>query len=90
MAASFSTELQDQFNPLAAVISTNIAFIADVRGFYNERVSLEREYATKLQALVSKTQAKANGITEALVAGDAPSKMFREGAGRNQCVEVVF
>lgn len=84
VGVSFSEELQDQFNPLASIISTNLGFISDVRSFYAERVNLEREYATKLQALVAKSQARANAVSESLVAGEAPSKVVREGAGRNQ------
>lgn len=87
MAVSFSTELQDQLLPLSGTINTNLSFIGDIRSFYQARVELEREYAKGLTALVGKAQSKHVQITDMLVAGEAPSKQVREGAGRNQYVQ---
>jgi len=84
MTVSFGETLQDQATTLSNVIGTNLAFIADVRTFYAERVALEREYAKGLQALALKAQNKAFNMTPQLVAGDAPSKQVSEGAGRDQ------
>ena len=81
---AFSQELQDAFNPLASVVASHLSFIGDVRSFYAERVNLEREYAKGLAALVAKSGQKTNAMAEQLVAGDAPSKMVGEGAGRDQ------
>lgn len=77
-------ELQDQLNPLAGVVQTNLNFVKEVTTLMDERAKLEREYAKGLQALVIKTQSKAQQMSEFLVAGEAPSKHVREGAGREQ------
>ena len=81
---AFSQELQDAFNSLAGIVGTNLSFIGEVRSFYAERVGLEREYAKGLAALASKAKQRSSGMSELLVAGEAPSKAVLEGAGRDQ------
>lgn len=80
----FSQELQDAFLPLASVVGTHLNFIGEVRSFYAERVTLEREYAKGLASLVAKSQQKVSGMAEQLIAGEAPSKIVKEGASRDQ------
>jgi hypothetical protein len=77
-------ELQDQFSPLANLVATNLGFVREVQALMEARAALEREYAQKLQGLVIKAQQKALQTSELLVAGEAPSKHVREGAGREQ------
>lgn len=79
-------ELQDQFTPLAGIVGTNLSFVREVTALMDERAKLEREYAKNLQAIVVKAQSKAQQMSEFLVAGEAPSKHVREGAGRESCV----
>ena len=77
-------DIQDQFNPLSALVQTNLTFVKEVMALMDERAKLEASYAKSLHALVLKAQGKAQQMSELLVAGEAPSKHVREGASREQ------
>jgi hypothetical protein len=84
MVLKFSEEIQDQASTVSKVIGTQLDYLSDVQSFYAARVQLEREYAKGLVNLAQKAQVKAAQVSELLVAGEAPSKVVREGAGRQQ------
>lgn len=84
MAIKLSDEIQDQALTVSKLIGTQLDYLSDVQSFYAHRVSLEREYAKGLSNLAQKAQQKAAQVSELLVAGEAPSKTVREGAGRQQ------
>lgn len=89
MVLQFSAELDDQATTISKLIGTQLDYLGDVQSFYAQRVSLEREYAKGLSNLAQKAQQKAAQVEEALVAGEAPSKIVREGAGRQQWDETL-
>lgn len=84
MAIKFSDEIQDQASTVSKLIGTQLDYLSDVQSFYAHRVNLEREYAKGLANLSQKAQQKAAQVAELLVAGEAPSKVVREGADRQQ------
>ena len=86
MAASvvFSKEIQDQVQPLSNVLSATLQLVGEARSFYAARVELERDYAKGLQKLVATAKSKHQNMEMALVAGEAPSKPFHPGGGREQ------
>ena len=84
MVLKLSEEIQDQASTGSKLIGTQLDYLGDVQSFYAHRVNLEREYAKGLANLAQKAQQKAAQVSELLVAGEAPSKTVREGAGRQQ------
>ncbi|KAJ3715511.1 hypothetical protein C8R42DRAFT_681074 [Lentinula raphanica] len=58
--------LPDQVDRISATIDAHIQLVADVREMYKERVALEREFATKLQALAKRSAEKKSKMESVL------------------------
>lgn len=79
-APSFGQELPDQLPRVQSLVSEHIAFLLDIREYFKERVALERQYGTGLQAIVRKAAEKRCRKEQALSVGLEPSKAWG-GAG---------
>ncbi|KAI0726436.1 hypothetical protein C8Q72DRAFT_846029 [Fomitopsis betulina] len=75
---TYGKELPDQVDRLVALSDVQLELLADVREMHKERVALEREYATKLQALARKAAEKKSKKDAALVVGPEPTKAWGE------------
>ncbi|KAH9936652.1 uncharacterized protein B0H18DRAFT_974885 [Fomitopsis serialis] len=75
---TYGKELPDQVDRLVALTDVQLELLADVREMHKERVALEREYATKLQALARKAAEKKSKKDAALVVGTEPTKTWGE------------
>ncbi|KZT64927.1 hypothetical protein DAEQUDRAFT_732022 [Daedalea quercina L-15889] len=75
---TYGKELPDQVDRLVALSDVQLELLADVREMHKERVALEREYATKLQALARKAADKKSKKDAALVVGPEPTKAWGE------------
>ncbi|KIJ42344.1 hypothetical protein M422DRAFT_254414, partial [Sphaerobolus stellatus SS14] len=54
----YGSELPDNVDKISGLSETQLGLLSDVREVFRERVALERDYATKLQALAKKAQDK--------------------------------
>ncbi|KAF2397740.1 actin polymerization protein Bzz1 [Trichodelitschia bisporula] len=68
MSVSFGAELKDGFKP----VSGGIAWLDDIQQFYRERSTIEKEYATKLNALAKRYFEKKAKKASALSVGENP------------------
>ncbi|EPS98414.1 hypothetical protein FOMPIDRAFT_1037483 [Fomitopsis schrenkii] len=75
---TYGKELPDQVDRLVALSDTQLELLSDVREMHKERAALEREYATKLQALARKAAEKKSKKDAALVVGPEPTKAWGE------------
>jgi hypothetical protein len=57
-----------------------------IRELYTQRAALEREYATKLQALVRKAADKKAKMEQRIAVGPEPSKALDAGTLNSRCV----
>ncbi|KAG8960734.1 hypothetical protein FRC03_006171 [Tulasnella sp. 419] len=85
-APSYGKELPDQFQRISDLLEKNIDFLGDVRELIRERAVLEKEYATKLQALTRKAAEKRNvrGVVASRVLGDDPIKAWDDSTLRQR------
>ncbi|KAF7980468.1 hypothetical protein HWV62_37940 [Athelia sp. TMB] len=87
---SYGKTLPDQVDRIADVFDAHLNLIADVRDLYRERVNLDREYATKLQALARKASEKKAKLTAPLVLGNEPTKVWDENALRRSTLDNAY
>ena len=69
----FGAELKDGFKPVNAWIANGINCIDDIKQFYRERASIEKEYSSKLYSLAKKNFEKKAKRSISLGVGDTPS-----------------
>ncbi|KAI0693978.1 hypothetical protein BC835DRAFT_1043166 [Cytidiella melzeri] len=72
---TYGQALQDQVDVIVGLSDAQLELLADVRDLFRDRISLEREYATKLQALSKKAADKKSKKIGALVVGLDPVKV---------------
>ncbi|KAF5101181.1 hypothetical protein D0Z03_000655 [Geotrichum reessii] len=72
LTVSFGDELKDGFKPVEAWISQGIRWLDDIHAFYQERATIEKEYAQRLTALSSKYFEKKARISTILSVGENP------------------
>ncbi|BFZ58092.1 Protein BZZ1 [Savitreella phatthalungensis] len=70
---SLGATVKDGFKPADNWVSNGIKWLDDIQEFYRERVTLEKEFGTKLQQLAKKYQEKRIKRTSALSVGDNPA-----------------
>ncbi|PPQ86318.1 hypothetical protein CVT25_005619 [Psilocybe cyanescens] len=73
---SFGTALPDQVDRIAGFFDAHLEVISDTRELYAARVTLEREFASKLQALVRKASEKKAKALSVYVFGNEPTKSW--------------
>ena len=69
----FGTELKDAFKPVNSWVSQGIAWIDDIQQFYRDRATIEKEYASKLQALAKRYFEKKAKKSTTLSVGETPA-----------------
>lgn len=69
----FGNELKDGFKNVNSWVSGGIEYLDDVQAFYRERSVIEKEYATKLNALAKKYYEKKARKSAALSVGETPT-----------------
>ncbi|KAF2746235.1 FCH-domain-containing protein [Sporormia fimetaria CBS 119925] len=73
IAPQFGAELKDGFKPVNAWVAGGIAWLDEIQQFYRERSAIEKEYASKLNALAKKYYEKKAKKTSSLSVGDSPT-----------------
>ncbi|KAF7365022.1 hypothetical protein MVEN_00373300 [Mycena venus] len=74
----FGDTLPDQVDRISSLFDAHLHLLVEVRELYRERTALEREYATKLQALTKRATEKRAKLVAAFVVGDEPTKAYTE------------
>ncbi|KAH3688414.1 hypothetical protein WICPIJ_000553 [Wickerhamomyces pijperi] len=69
---SIGNELKDGFKETNNWVTNNINFLGDIEQFYQQRSLLEKEYATKLNALTAEFLSKKANKTTSISVGDSP------------------
>ncbi|TEB30594.1 hypothetical protein FA13DRAFT_1755022 [Coprinellus micaceus] len=87
---SFGSLLPDQFDKIASFFETHLELIGDIRELYTQRAALEREYATKLQALVRKAADKKAKMEQRIAVGPEPSKALDAGTLNSSTLNVAY
>ncbi|KAJ3842787.1 hypothetical protein F5878DRAFT_606658 [Lentinula raphanica] len=82
--------LPDQVDRISATIDAHIQLVADVREMYKERVALEREFATKLQALAKRSAEKKSKMESVLVLGGDPTKAWDESTLKQSTLNSAY
>ncbi|GMM35307.1 Bzz1 protein [Saccharomycopsis crataegensis] len=70
---SIGTELKDGFKTTNKWLSNNLSWLTDIEYFYKQRALIEKEYATKLQALCSESFKRKAKCTTVVSVGDEPT-----------------
>ncbi|PBK97599.1 hypothetical protein ARMGADRAFT_1076075 [Armillaria gallica] len=86
----YGTTLPDQVDRIAALFDSHLEVIGDVRDLYKDRVALEREYATKLQALAKKAVDKKSKTESSFVVGDDPTKAWDERTLKQSTLNTAY
>lgn len=89
---SFGTLLHDQLPALYSTLSTYHLFFNDVANFYSSYAELTKQHSSNIRNLLKKSLLLRSKRVECLVAGDAPSKAFRDGdtAGRQHTLDSFY
>ncbi|KAJ7367108.1 hypothetical protein DFH08DRAFT_836568 [Mycena albidolilacea] len=74
----FGETLPDQVDRISSLFDAHLHLLVEVRELFRERTALEREYATKLNALTKRAAEKRAKLTAAFVVGDEPTKAYTE------------
>ncbi|KAF9071205.1 hypothetical protein BDP27DRAFT_1401569 [Rhodocollybia butyracea] len=82
--------IPDQFRRIADNTNSHLQLVSDVKELYKESVALEREYATKLQALAKKAAERKAKIEAAVVLGDDPTKAWDESTLKQSTLNVAY
>ncbi|KAH7870924.1 uncharacterized protein C8R40DRAFT_1240138 [Lentinula edodes] len=82
--------LPDQVDRISANLDAHIQLVADVRELYKDRVALERDFATKLQALAKKSAEKKVKMESVLVLGDDPTTAWGESTLKQSTLNFAF
>ncbi|KAI5953164.1 BZZ1 [Candida jiufengensis] len=69
---SIGNELKDSYKATSTWINNGINFLSDIDQFYRERALIEKEYSTKLKALVKNYYEKKAKVSSNLSVGDEP------------------
>lgn len=69
---SIGNELKDEFKKTNSWLSQNLEFLSEIDQFYRQRAIIEKEYATKLQALSNEYQKKKANKSTILTVGETP------------------
>ncbi|THH20534.1 hypothetical protein EW146_g844 [Bondarzewia mesenterica] len=75
---TYGDSLPDQVDLVARLSDAQLTLLGDIREIYSDRAALEREHATKLQALAKKALDKKLKKVAAAVVGDEPTKDWNE------------
>ncbi|KIK57148.1 hypothetical protein GYMLUDRAFT_247116 [Collybiopsis luxurians FD-317 M1] len=91
----YGETLPDQVDRISASFSARIQLVADskrrqVRELYKDRVALERDYATKLQALAKRAADKKSKLESAVVLGDDPTKAWDESVLKQNTLNTAY
>ena len=70
---AFATELKDAFKPVNSWVAQGITWIDDIQQFYRDRAAIEKEYASKLQALAKRYFEKKAKKSTILSVGETPA-----------------
>ncbi|KAH9807741.1 hypothetical protein DFH28DRAFT_1201879 [Melampsora americana] len=73
---SFGRQLNDQLPRIQSAVQDHIAFLGDVRDYLKERVALERQYGSSLQAIVKKATERRIKREQIMSVGAEPSKAW--------------
>ncbi|KAI3616200.1 hypothetical protein WG66_014005 [Moniliophthora roreri] len=86
----YGQTLPDQVEQIAANFEVHIELISEVRDIYKERVTLEREFAAKLQVLARKAAEKKSKIETGFVLGNDPTKTWNESTLRQSTLNTAY
>ncbi|TFK52285.1 hypothetical protein OE88DRAFT_1734304 [Heliocybe sulcata] len=87
---SYGSNLPDQVDLIADLSDKQLELLGDVRELYRDRVALERDYATKLQALTAKASEKKSKNIATLVLGSEPTKSWDENVLLQSTLNVAY
>ncbi|KAI0338929.1 hypothetical protein BDW22DRAFT_1409320 [Trametopsis cervina] len=87
---TYGQALPDQVDRIAALSDCQLDFLADVRDLFRERIGLEREYATKLQALARKAADKKSKKIATLIVGPDPAKPVDESVIKQSTLDKSY
>lgn len=73
---SFGRQLNDQLPRIQNAVQDHIAFLGDVRDYLKERVALEKQYGSSLQAIVKKATERRIKREQIMSIGAEPSKAW--------------
>lgn len=82
--------LPDYFDPLSSFVGAHIAQLGDLGDFLEEYATLEREHATKIQALVRKTRAQRDRRLSELCVGSNPQRAWDPADPNNKSTFQTF
>ncbi|KAJ7505127.1 hypothetical protein B0H11DRAFT_1976959 [Mycena galericulata] len=86
----FGQTLPDQVDRISSLFDAHLQLSSEVRELYRDRVALEREYATKLQALTKRAAEKRAKLASAFVVGDEPTKAWAEPILEQNTLNAAF
>ncbi|KIY45574.1 hypothetical protein FISHEDRAFT_49111 [Fistulina hepatica ATCC 64428] len=81
---------QDQLDTITKFFDAQLDVVRNVRSLYEERISLEREYAAKLDALCKKASEKRAKIESSVVVGDNFTKPWDENTLRQSTINSAY
>ncbi|KAL0581179.1 Protein BZZ1 [Marasmius crinis-equi] len=80
----------DQVELISANFDAHLELVNEVRELYKDRVALEREYATKLQALAKKAAERKSKLELRLVLGSEPTKAWTEASLKQNTLNAAY
>ncbi|KAF5382339.1 hypothetical protein D9757_008459 [Collybiopsis confluens] len=86
----YGETLPDQVDRISASLGVHIQLVADVKDLYKDRVALDREYATKLQALAKRAAEKKAKAESTIVLGEDPSKAWDESVPKQSTLNTAY
>ncbi|KAF9049462.1 hypothetical protein BDZ89DRAFT_1088904 [Hymenopellis radicata] len=87
---SYGRALPDQVERIATLFDSHLELISDVRDLYRDRVTLEREYAAKLQTLTKKAAEKKARMEASFILADEPTKAWDESALKQKAYDQII
>lgn len=70
---SFGAQLKDGYKPVDTWVSNGISWLTELKEYYEERATIEKEYSTRMTALAKKYYDKKNKRSSNLTVGDNPT-----------------
>ncbi|KAJ7643977.1 hypothetical protein FB45DRAFT_284926 [Roridomyces roridus] len=87
---TYGENLPDQVDRISSSFDAHLQLLAEVRDLYRDRAALEREYATKLQAMTKRAAEKRARLVSAFVLGDEPTKTWSESVLAKNTLNAAF
>ncbi|GJJ13445.1 hypothetical protein Clacol_007699 [Clathrus columnatus] len=87
---AYGSELPDTMEKIAAVSDAQIGLLADLREMFQARISLEKDYAAKLQAVVRKANEKKFKRLSKIILGPEPFRSWNEETLKSSTLDQAY